>query len=209
MTTPRIGYILVEGHGEVRAAGNLINRLSRDLGLALPWTKPIRWKNLDQRAGVERGANFVRSKPDACALIVLRDEDDACPKERGPETARWLRALNLPFPTAVVLMCPEYEVLFLPCLEQMRGKLLDGRPGLDSGTSWDGVSWESRRGVKEWLTRHFPANRSYKPTLDQLPMTRMIDFDVLRAAQVPCFETFERALKYLGDRKYDGGVYPG
>ena len=38
------GYLLVEGHGEVEAAQNLIIRLSQDLSLYnIPWTKPRRW----------------------------------------------------------------------------------------------------------------------------------------------------------------------
>ena len=63
--------------------------------------------------------------------------------------ADWLRSLGLPFPAAVVLLHPEYEVVFLPCLDRLAGKLLDGRPGLDADTVWDGASWEARRGVKE------------------------------------------------------------
>jgi len=208
MTAQRKGYMLVEGHGEVEAAGNLIARLSADLGLALPWSKPIRWKNLHQRDGVLQGARFILTKPDVGALLILRDEDDRCPRDLGPATARWLREIELPFPAAVVLLHPEYEVFFLPCLERIRGRTLDGRPGLEPDAAWDRDSYEVRRGVKEWLTRRFPANRSYKPTLDQLPMTRLIDFEVLRAAGVPCFGTLERALRFLDTRAGDPGVYP-
>lgn len=70
--------------------------------------------------------------------------------------------------------------------------------------------WEAHRGVKEWLSRHFPRGVSYKPTLDQLPMTRMLDLDVVRAAGVPCFGTLERALGFLA-ASIDAGtrdVYP-
>ena len=70
-------YILVEGHGEVRAVDNLISRLSLDLGLDQQWAPALRWQNLKSRTGVERGANFVRTKDDATGLLVLRDEDDA------------------------------------------------------------------------------------------------------------------------------------
>lgn len=122
--------------------------------------------------------------------------------------AAWLRNLSLSFPSAVVLLHPEYEVLFLPCLDLMAGKLLDGRPGLNAGTVWDGGSWEVRRGVKEWLSRHYPRNRRYKPTLDQLPMTRMVDFDRLRRAEVPCFGTLERAVTFLEGSRKAGDVYP-
>ena len=154
------------------------------------------------------GAEFVRAKPDVRALLILRDEDDSCPKHRGPEMAAWLRDLGLPFPSAVVLLHPEYEVVFLPCIDLMAGKLLDGRPGLDARTVWDGASWEVRRGVKEWLSRHFPRNRRYKPTLDQLPMTRMLDFDRVRHAEVPCFGTLERAVTFLNRSRDPGDVYP-
>ena len=122
--------------------------------------------------------------------------------------ADWLRSLGLPFPAAVVLLHPEYEVVFLPCLDRLAGKLLDGRPGLDADTVWDGASWEARRGVKEWLSRHFPRNRRYKPTLDQLPMTRMLDFDRLRRADVPCYGTLERAVTFLNRARNAGDVYP-
>lgn len=202
------GYLLVEGHGEVEAAGNLIARLAEDLGLPLVWREPLRWKNLHLRSGMEKGAEYVRRMGDASALVVLRDEDDACPRDRGPVMASWLAELGLPFPAAVVLLHPEYEVLFLPCLSQMAGRSLGDRPGLEPGTLWDGASWESRRGVKEWLTNHFPANRSYKPTLDQLLLTRMIDLATLRAAGVPCFGTLERALRFVAAQQGQQGVYP-
>ena len=128
-------YVLVEGQGEVLAVGNLLTRLCADRGATLTWSTPVRWPNLHLERGLRKGAEFVRAKPDVRALLVLRDEDDACPKHRGPKMAYWLRSLGLPFPSAVVLLHPEYEVVFLPCLDLMAGKLLDGRPGLDA---WKG-----------------------------------------------------------------------
>lgn len=204
------GYILVEGHGEVGAVDNLVSRLSVNLGLPRAWAPAIRWKNLHLRTGLEKGANYIRTKPDAKALLILRDEDDDCPKERGPVLAGWLRSLNLPFPASAVLLHPEYEVLFLPCLEQMAGQELGSgataRPGLLPGSLWDG-DWESRRDIKGWLSARFPPSRSYKPTLDQLPLTRLIDFSRLRQSDLPCFGTLERALAFLADAT-PGEVYP-
>jgi Domain of unknown function (DUF4276) len=208
------GYILVEGHGEVAAAGNLVARLWQRTGHALPWGAPLRWKNLHLRRGLEQGANFIRAQSDAGALLVLRDEDDACPRRAAPEMAAWLSALRLPFPTALVLFHPEYEVLFLPCVARMAGQPIvqgsgPGRPGLLEGSIYEG-DWEAHRGVKEWLSRHFPRGLSYKPVQDQLPMTRMLDLDVVRAAGVPCFATLERALGFLATAidAGIGGVYP-
>ncbi len=207
------GYILVEGYGEVDAVPNLISRLCRDLDCLIPWTKPLRWPNLHQweanRGGLQKGANFIRTKPDAGALLILRDEDDACPKQLAPLVANQLRSLMLPFPVAYTLLHPEYEVLFLPCLQKMIGSFPDGRAGLEPTTRWDKDSWEGRRGIKEWLSSQFPQGRSYKPTLDQLPMTRKIDLQTLRQVEVPCFGTLERALHFLSiSFEEPGAVYP-
>lgn len=207
------GYALVEGHGEREAVGNLISRLWQDLELPpLVWTRPIRSPNLHQETGVRKGAEIVRAKPDAAALLLLRDEDDDCPRDQGPITAHWLSTLNLPFPAAAVLMYREYETLFLPCVHLMAGNELQDplgtrRPGLLPDARFDGDP-QSIRGVKEWLSKRFAPHRRYKPTLDQLPMTRMIDFPTLREAKLPCFETLERALRFLAENINGRGVYP-
>jgi hypothetical protein len=207
------GYILVEGHGEVDAIGNLVTRLWKDGHGRFHWAPPLRWKNLHQQSGVGKGANYVRVKGDAAALLVIRDEDDACPRDTGPQMASWLSQLNLPFPAALVLLHPEYEVLFLPCIEDLAGKLLASptgthRPGIIAGARWDGHTWESKRGIKQWLTSHYPPNRSYKPTTDQLALTRMLDLGRVRSGNVPCFGTLERALSFLASEPGPGSVYP-
>lgn len=200
--TAKRGYILVEGHGEIQAAHNLIVRLSHEAGFYMPWTTPRRWPNLHQwqaqrSGGVQAGVEFLRSKSDTGALLILRDEDDACPKDLAPIMGQQLRQLNLPFPVAYVLLHPEYEVLFLPCLTRM------GYP------AWDGASWETRRGIKEWLSRQLPKGRAYKPTVEQLSMTRQIDFEILRKADVPSFGSLERAIRFLAEHgRQSGAAYP-
>jgi hypothetical protein len=82
----------------------------------------------------------------------------------------------------------------------MAGRPLPGtggdRPGLRADARYDG-DFEAKRGVKEWLTSQMPAGRAYKPTVDQLPLTRMVDFGVLREKGLPWFGSLERALKFL------------
>ncbi|PJB33508.1 MAG: hypothetical protein CO108_30755 [Deltaproteobacteria bacterium CG_4_9_14_3_um_filter_63_12] len=203
------GYILVEGKGEVLAAQNLIVRLSQDLGYSHAWDMLRRWTNLHQwapkreRGGVRNGADWARIQPNVGALLILRDEDDACPRDLAPSVSAQLETLKLPFPVAYVLLHPEYEVLFLPCLSRMRPE--DFPPDV----AWDRASWEARRGVKEWLTAQLPPGREYKPTAKQLAMTRCLDFQTLREAEVPCFGSLERALRFLGDNfSQQGSVYP-
>ncbi len=133
-------------------------------------------------------------------------------RDMAPEAAGWVRPLKPPFPVAVVLLHREFEVLFLPCVAQMAGRPIVGadgqaRPGLVAGSRYDG-DWEAKRGVKEWLSERFPRGVRYKPSLDQLPMTRMIDVPTLRAAEVPCFGSLERALRFLAASFGEGGVYP-
>ena len=50
---------------------------------------------------------------------------------------------------------------------------------------------------------------SYKPTVDQLNMTQRIDFDFLREANVPCFGSLERGIRFLFEyQNRTGFVYP-
>ena len=198
------GYVVVEGHGDGQAALNLVTRLWKDLGLApFHWAEPIRGKNLHQERGVQNVGEFLRAKADVGALLLLRDEDDGCPKEQAPLAGAWLRKMKLPFPSAVVLAHREFEAFFLPCISRIAGrKLVDPwgmeREGLLPGTTFTDNP-ETIRGVKEWLSKHMPAGRAYKPTVDQLPLARMVDFQMLRTFShpLPCFGSLERALQFL------------
>ncbi|MDD2765452.1 MAG: DUF4276 family protein [Opitutaceae bacterium] len=210
-------YLVVEGHGDGKAALNLITRLCLDLRLPpLHWAEPYRGKNLHQQRGIQKVCEYVRSKADAQAIMLLRDEDDGCPKDLAPIAAKWIRTMGLPFPGAIVLAHREFEAFFLPCISQLAGRKLQGsygieRAGLVLGTTFSGNA-EDIRGVKEWLSRHMPQGRSYKPTVDQLPLTRMIDLKVLRCSvpPLPCFGSLERALKFLAEQIQTGcrDTYP-
>lgn len=207
------GYVIVEGHGDGRAALNLVYRMWAELGLSpVTWDpNPIRGVALHKPEGVFKACELLRSKPQCERALLLRDEDDLCPKERGPQTAAWVKELKLRFPVAIVLPYREFETWFLPCIAQMAGKPLQGpggieRPGLREGSAYTG-NFEAIRGVKEWLSKHFAQGKAYKPTLDQLPLTQMLDLPTLRAAAVPSFGTFERALQFLASAS-PGEVYP-
>ena len=205
------GIVVIEGHGEVEAVVNLLTRLTDELGLPrIHWRPPIRKAVTSERVAIEV-ADIVRIRQNIECLLVLRDEDDGCPKVTGPELARWLANASLPFPAAATLLHREYEALFLPCVSVMAGKNLQhgaiATAGLLPGTEFDGDP-ESLRDVKGWLSRHFPPGRSYRPTTDQLPLTRMIDFQILRESGMPCFGTLERALRFVASGAGPGAVYP-
>ncbi|AGP37584.1 hypothetical protein BE04_45880 [Sorangium cellulosum] len=200
-------YLIVEGHGEVGAARNLVIRLWADLGLRhAVWGAPKRGKALNTRAGVLQACELLRSERDCSLALLLRDEDDGCPATAGPETAAWVTAASLPFPAAVVLAHREFEAWFLPCIHLMAGREI--RPGvrIAEGTTCP-ENPESIRDVKGWLSERFPPGKTYKPTLDQLRLTQWIDFGVLRASQARSFRTLENALRFLA-APGALGVYP-
>ena len=91
----RRAYLAVEGHGDGQAALNLVHRLAWELGLAgLRWADPIRGRNLHQERGVQKAGELVRHKSDAAGLLLLRDEDDGCPRDLAPVAAGWLQNCN-------------------------------------------------------------------------------------------------------------------
>jgi hypothetical protein len=110
----------------------------------------------------------------------------------------------------------EFETLFLPCLPVLSGQsMVDergvARPGIRAGTKWGNANFERKRGVKEWLSQHMPAGRIYKETLDQVALTRRLDFDLLEASGLPCFGSLVRALRFLAremENPSPGTVYP-
>jgi hypothetical protein len=119
--------------------------------------------------------------------------------------------LSLPFPAAVVLFHREYETLFLPCIDLMAGQPIHDpngtdRPGIVAGARFEGDP-QSRRDAKGAISSFFPPGRHYKPTIDQVALTRMLDFRALRASQLPCFTTLENALRFLATAG-PGETYP-
>ena len=202
---------VVEGHGEVIAVPNLINRLAADLGLPLRLSpNPIRM-NVRRPRDAERVGELTRTRPRIDGVLVLRDDDDGCPAADGPEMARWFKALSLPFPTTCCLFHREYETLFLAALPELAGQPLRGpggeREGLPPGAALerDPVAVRDAKGVISGL---LPAGRVYKPTTDQLALTRLIRFEPLRNLRIPCFETLDRALGFLARAATPGTVFP-
>lgn len=205
------GFIVVEGHGEIEAARLLVDRLWRDLKLPeTHWEKPKRAVgSLLKRSGVERMCELLRSEKKCDVALILRDADnlDDCPATNGPLAASWIAALHLPFPIAIVLARREFEAWFLPCLGQMAGKKIRDGLLLRPDAHWQGDP-EEIRDVKGWLTANlYPRNKAYKESVDQVALTRMIDFAALRSSDVRAFGTLERALKFLAGSN-EPNVYP-
>lgn len=216
------GMVFVEGHGEVEAVGNLVFRLWKHLELdpAMNWLRPRRQPNIHLKKGIVAAMEQARqAAPDV--VLVLRDDEDGCPAQSGPESAAWIRDLALPFPVAAVMAYREFETWFFPSLHRMSGRPIVGVAGSRGGLASDVVAPEhpeSIRGVKEWLSNHYDGAHSYKPSLDQLPLTRMIDpADLVSAGALPndvsgavsSAGTLVRSLEFLAANMGSPGlVYP-
>ena len=206
-------YTLVEGHGEVEAIGNLLHRLRKHLELPYETiASPRRWPKIHTDKGLETVCNLIRNFGNCTGLLILKDEDDNCPVEVVPSKVRLLQSLNLPFPVGYVLLYREYETLLLASLDSLKGKKIKDK----SGFLRDGISsaanlerdLEKIRNAKGMLSSFFPKNKIYKPKLDQLPLTRMIDFDLIRESGLPCYGTLERCLIDMNSNKGKSSIYP-
>ena len=206
-------YLFVEGHGDERAVSNLITRLWAELKLPfIPIDPGKRLPNLHINKGLVRAVDLIRTKSNAQGLIIIRDDEDHCPAEIVKGRTDFLRSLKAPFPIAYHIMYREYETLFLPCIHLMAGREINyefglGKIRLSEDAHFEGNP-EAHRDAKGILSRFYPGNKIYKPSLDQLPLTRLIDFNVLRETNLPCFETLERCLINISNNQGTTFVYP-
>lgn len=173
---------IVEGDGEVDALPNLLSKLLRrhnclDLFVARP-KNAHGCGNLTAPGGIERFVRLALLEPKCEGILVLLDADDSCPYTIANGLANRIKTLNPHKPVAVISAKCEYEAWFLASLPTITGKLLDGRPGLKQSLTYPDDQVESLVGVKGWLSRNFPPGRTYKETLDQLSMTRLIDLEI-------------------------------
>lgn len=212
-------YIVREGEGERESIPVLVERLRHRHHLDLPYHSPDRhsWKKLimteHQVGGV---CEQARSMPGCEALLLSRDADNDqdnpdCPKFKAPEAAAWVRTLNLPFPAAVVLFYKEFETLFLAGADGMAGKEVRDRRGLPVATVPAGVvahpSPEHVRDAKGWVRSNLVER--YKPRLFQVPLTRLVDLDVMENSGLSSYRRLVNALRFLADnRGVAGAAYP-
>jgi hypothetical protein len=216
--------VVAEGHGETEAIRNIVSRVASDDSLILPFIPRVggvQRRIIRTRGRIEEACEIAMAR-DATALLLTRDADNDetadetrdCPKVRAPETAEWARAMHLPFPVAVVLFRWEYESMFLAGLDAIAGKALIGddgieRPGVLSSALFHGDADHAPRGAKEWLTANMPRGVSYKPTTDQLAMTRLLPLDHDRLNKLPSFVRLRRGLRFLSENMgVAGAVYP-
>lgn len=177
MERPTIAPI-VEGHGEVYAVPALLHRIAHDLGvydlnvvtpLRVSVSK-IRAASTELTARVQAAAERVG---DLGGVLVIVDADDHCPAELGPKLREVAQAARADKRIGVVLASREYESWLLAAAES-----LAGHHGLPEDLK-PPPNHASLRDAKGWLSARMATGR-YKPTVDQLPLTRALDLALAR-----------------------------
>lgn len=168
---------IVEGHGEVAAAPDLVARILTGL-LSVPSTawavqrdairvprgelvdqvSPVPHRRFHPRA--ERALRLAAARPRAGAVLVLCDADDDCPASWGGPFPRWTPTSER-LPVRAVMACREFESWFLwgyPDEARQRVRAMDPE--------------RSPRDAKGALARLQPG---YTPSVGQAAAVRELD----------------------------------
>ena len=208
--------IIREGHGEAGAVENLVSRVGKSLGV-MP---EVFWS-------IPQSPRFVVSSPDRAvrateiaatlspsAVLLTADLEDLCPAKSAPEFARAIRDTGFPFPVALVFFYREYETLAISIADTLGGrelKSMNGKPIVTLSTPEKvPANPEEPRDAKGWVQRNLMNGSSYKPTVHQLPLTRALKIEDLRASGLSSYVRLEAALMFLAGQVLTNsrGVYP-
>ena len=197
---PRIVPI-VEGEGEKEAVPKLCYKILTEIGqynvrVAVPLVVKGTG-NLTKAGGLEKFLNVAAREPDCAAILILIDADDDCALTLAQSLCRRVTSCGVHVPVCVVAAKCEYEAWFLASLDSLRGQSIGGRFILPAELSYAG-DVESRRGVKEWLDKVLPKGIVYAPTLDQSPMTSLMDTTEARTKS-RSFRRMYHAIEQLSD----------
>lgn len=167
---------IVEGDGDAVAMPVLLRKILVELQ-AYDWTvghpkKAGGIRSLTSK--LDSFLSYAQRENDCGAILIVQDLDDGCPLHDASKLAQQVQQLQIPVPVAVVLAHHEYEAWFLASLATVAG-----HHGLPAELVHPG-DVESRRGVKEWLSKQMPRGRAYKERVDQVKWTHLIDLPLAR-----------------------------
>jgi len=170
---------IVEGPGEVEALPILLRRLLEEkqkyrINIQLP-INAHGLGNLTKENGLERFLKLAEKRPSCSAILILIDADIYCAKDIAICLANRANVHNPHIPTAVVAAKFRYENWFLASFETLSGKrgLQEELPNI--------ITPEAVPDPKNWITKNKVQGRIYKETLDQAPMSQLIDINLVQS----------------------------
>jgi len=180
---------IVEGHGEVEAMPNLCSRIV-ELLEAWDWfvdPNPIRQpkgrlvdhchnesQGLGNKEGIQKAMALARARP-ADAVLVICDSDDDCAARWGPSATSIVGSILL---GTAVMIEREYETWLLLGLDPRELECA-------------GIKNPNRKRDAKGALR--AVRGSYKPSTDQLRMTREMDI----ARVWSCSDSFDKLVRSL------------
>ena len=189
----KIGLV-VEGHGDLKAAPILFRRIGMDIDPSVPLEvqQPIRRprSSLVKTPGeLEKAVELaaLKARPRGGVFILL-DSDDDCPAELAPSLLARAQLAGMGLPVSVILPQREFEGWFLVAAESIRG-----RRGLPADLAPPNNP-EEIRGAKGWL-RERMRGHIYSETVDQPALAAIFDLNQARAAR--SFDKCYRDLRLL------------
>ena len=195
MTPIKVGLV-VEGHGDFKAAPILFRRIGYDIDSSVPLDvqQPIRRprSSLVRTAGeLERAVELaaLKARPRG-GVFVLLDSDDDCLAELAPRLLALAESAAMGLPVSVILPQREFEGWFLAAAESIRGKR-----GLPADLA-PPQNPEEIRGAKGWLRERMHGH-VYSETIDQPALAAVFDLNQARAAK--SFDKCYRELARLID----------
>jgi hypothetical protein len=184
---------IVEGPGEVEALPILLRRIFEEKQkYQFNIQKPINAHglgNLTKRDGFENFLKVALKRPSCDAILVLIDADVECARDIAKDMANRALIHNPHTATAVVAAKYRYENWFLASLETLSSKrgLISELPTI--------IDPEGISNPKNWLTKHKDQGRIYKETLDQAPMSQLIDINLAQERS----RSFRRLVNAVGE----------
>jgi hypothetical protein len=196
VTPIKVGLV-VEGHGDFKAAPILFRRIGYDIdtNVVLDIQQPIRRlrSSLVNKDGeLERAVELaaLKARPHGGVFVIL-DSDDDCPAELAPNLLVRAERAGMGLPVSVILPQREFEGWFLAAAESLRGQR-----GLPADLARP-VDPEAIRGAKGWLREHMHG-RAYSETIDQPALTAI--FDLKQARSANSFDKCYRDLRSFIER---------
>ncbi len=211
--------LLGEGHGELSALPVLVGKLLREKDAAgvlfvdrdvIRGPNQVKWDKQAARPDYSKWLprlTLATRRYNAGGILAIYDGDAPtfpagapspfCAATAAKDMASKAQAVGAgkTFSLAVVFACVEYETWLIAGIESLAGKRYrDGRIVLPADLKFPGGEPESHG--KRWLEHNC---RGYRPTLDQGPLTEMLDLNVVRGRNLRSFKRLEHAVDELLD----------
>lgn len=179
MNEPLRIALLVEGHGEVKAAPVLVRRIINaiDPAVSVRIATPSRYKRgrieTDDELRRFLGLGWLDVEAAGTCLLLV-DGDGDCPVSLSQRLRDSANRLRPDVALEIVVAHQEYEAWLLAASNSLRShdRILD--------SDYVHVDPETKRDAKKLLGERFKPGQAYSETVDQVDLTRHIDLEEAR-----------------------------